>query len=78
MTPHLDDRGDEPPVRHSDGNGHIDVLIVCDSLAISRASCTSHKHHNGFVSKVLDCCHNAHCTSCCKGGKVNASLCSVV
>ena len=39
-SPYLDDRGDEPTVGHCDRNGNIDVLIVCDALAISRARCT--------------------------------------
>lgn len=57
MTPYLDDRGDEATVRHGDGNGNVDVLVVCDTLAISRARCKkSHKHSNGFVAKALDCC----------------------
>ena len=41
--PYLDDRGDEAAVRHCNRNGNVDVLIVCDALAISRACCTRHK-----------------------------------
>lgn len=40
---YLDNRGDKPAVRHCHGNGNINVLIVCDALAISRARCKPHK-----------------------------------
>ena len=40
----LNDRSDESTIRHCDSNCNIDVLIVCDSFAISSACCSIHNH----------------------------------